>query len=77
MPTAIDTPMLVAEREQLRRQLAEIGDLRPGSLVVDYRKCGKPNCHCAAEGGALCGTPEQDVRNRASPTLPPSHWRAR
>ena len=25
-----------------------IGDLRPGSLVPRYRKCGKANCHCAA-----------------------------
>jgi hypothetical protein len=30
-------------------ELSTLGDLRPGSLVDRYRKCGKPNCHCAAE----------------------------
>jgi hypothetical protein len=24
-----------------------IGDMRPGSLVERFRKCGKPVCHCA------------------------------
>ena len=39
---------LEAERERLKLQLADLGDLRPGSLVERYRKCGKPSCHCAA-----------------------------
>ena len=37
-------------RDDLRRQLAAIGDFRPGSLRAFYRKCGKPGCHCAAKG---------------------------
>ncbi len=37
-------------RDELRAELAAIGALRPGSLLGRYRKCGKPNCHCAAEG---------------------------
>ena len=41
---------LEARRDQLRRELAAIGDLRPGTLVERYRKCGKPGCHCAREG---------------------------
>ena len=41
---------LVEQRSQLLRELADIGDLRQGSLRTQYRKCGKPNCHCAAEG---------------------------
>ena len=40
---------MAARRDQLRRQLAAIGDLRPGSLVRNYRKCGKPTCRCAAK----------------------------
>ena len=39
---------MAARRDQLRQQLAAIGDLRPGSLVQNYRKCGKPGCRCAA-----------------------------
>jgi hypothetical protein len=38
---------LETQRERLKRQLSDLGDLRPGSLVERYRKCGKPNCHCA------------------------------
>ena len=39
---------LAARRQDLLQQLAALGDLRPGSLVESYRKCGKPNCRCAA-----------------------------
>jgi hypothetical protein len=38
------------QRERLILQLSVLGDLRPGSLVERYRKCGKPNCHCAQPG---------------------------
>ena len=41
---------LVEQRGQLLRELVDIGDLRQGSLRTQYRKCGKPNCHCAGEG---------------------------
>ena len=50
MTLSRNIPTLTTQRDQVRRQLAEIGDLRPGSLVPNYRKCGKPNCHCASEG---------------------------
>src|SRR5580692_8469139 len=35
------------KREQLKADLAQISDLRPGSLTARFRKCGKANCHCA------------------------------
>jgi hypothetical protein len=41
---------LEAQRERLKQQLSDLGDLRPGSLVERYRKCGKPNCHCSLPG---------------------------
>src|SRR5580704_12348056 len=34
-------------RDQLAASLAQIDDLRPGFLTARFRKCGKPNCHCA------------------------------
>lgn len=43
-------PELEAERAQLYARLAELGDLRRGSVSVGYRRCGKPNCVCAQEG---------------------------
>ena len=50
MPTPLDFEAILAHRDEVFRQLASLGDLRPGSLVARFRKCGKPNCHCAAEG---------------------------
>jgi hypothetical protein len=41
---------LEARRAELYAQLAEVGDFRRGSLSAVYRKCGKPNCACAAPG---------------------------
>jgi hypothetical protein len=40
----------MGRRDEIRDELARVGDLRPGSLVGRYRKCGKPTCHCAREG---------------------------
>jgi len=38
------------KRDQLTASLARIDDLRPGFLTARFRKCGKPNCHCAHKG---------------------------
>jgi len=51
-PTSHTLQDLERRRAALRAQLAAVGDLRPGSLVGRYRRCGKPNCHCAAPGAA-------------------------
>jgi hypothetical protein len=50
MPTS-DLDALLQQRDQLKSQLVAIGDMRPGSLVPRYRKCGKASCHCAKKGG--------------------------
>ncbi len=41
-------PELEALRDRLYAQLAATGDFRRGSVGQNYRKCGKPNCACAA-----------------------------
>jgi len=41
---------LLSQSQALKTQIAEVGEMRPGSLVERYRKCGKPNCHCAKRG---------------------------
>jgi hypothetical protein len=51
MRTTLDPEELERRRNEIREELASVGDLRPGSLVGRYRKCGKPNCHCATEEG--------------------------
>ena len=35
------------KRASITARLAQIDDLRPGFLTARFRKCGKPNCHCA------------------------------
>jgi hypothetical protein len=43
-------PELEGERDRLFAQLVALGDFRRGSVSENYRKCGKPNCACAAPG---------------------------
>ncbi len=51
MDTTRNPERLEQRRDEIRAELSSIGDLRPGSLVGRFRKCGKPNCHCAKEEG--------------------------
>lgn len=41
---------LEAQRARLYAQLADTGDFRRGSVSENYRRCGKPSCHCAQPG---------------------------
>jgi hypothetical protein len=41
---------LEQKRWHLYQQLQNLGDFRPGTISVNYRKCGKPNCTCAQPG---------------------------
>ena len=41
-------PELETERDRLYAQLSAVGDFRRGSVSENYRKCGKPDCACAA-----------------------------
>lgn len=45
MPNSL--PQLEAQRTDLFRQLAALGDFRRGSITTTSGKCGKANCHCA------------------------------
>jgi hypothetical protein len=35
--------------EKVKRDLAALGDLRPGSLSTQYNVCGTPGCRCKAD----------------------------
>jgi len=48
MTTSLEA--LRKKRDRLTASLAHIDDLRPGFLTARFRKCGKPNCHCAQKG---------------------------
>lgn len=45
-----DMTELEALRAQLYRDLAEVGDLRRGSMNEVRRRCAKANCACASPG---------------------------
>ena len=51
MPDEVDElAELERRRAELYRDLGQVGDFRRGSLNGVRRKCGKPNCACAAPG---------------------------
>lgn len=35
--------------ERVKRELAQLGELRPGSLSTQYNVCGSPGCRCKAD----------------------------
>ena len=39
---------LAAQIEGVKRQLAALGEMRPGSLSTQYNVCGSPGCRCKA-----------------------------
>lgn len=39
--------MWEARRDRLYQTLVALGDFRRGTISVNYRRCGKPNCACA------------------------------
>lgn len=39
--------VLEAEREVVLKQIAQIGDMRRGSITETFRACGKSNCACS------------------------------
>lgn len=45
MPEAL--ARLESRRAELLRDLSNLDDMRPGSIVGAVWRCGKPNCHCA------------------------------
>lgn len=75
----MSTPLseLETQREHLKLQLSGLGDLRPGSLLERYRKCGKPNCHCALSDDAGHGPSwslTHDVKGRTATKVIPESF---
>jgi len=48
MPSEVSHVRRLQDRiEMIKKDLLSLGEMRPGSLVERYRRCGKPQCHCA------------------------------
>lgn len=41
-----ETEKLHGRIQKIKKQLFELGDLRPGSLSTQYNVCGNANCRC-------------------------------
>jgi hypothetical protein len=48
MPDTIEE--LEQRRKDLYQQMQTLGDFRPGTISVNFRKCGKLKCACAQPG---------------------------
>ena len=42
-------------RATVQMQIAQLGDMRSGSITGTVGRCGNPNCHCHRAGEALHG----------------------
>ncbi len=48
MPQTLEA--LERQRTKLYEHLKAVGDFRPGTISVNFRKCGKTNCACVRKG---------------------------
>jgi hypothetical protein len=46
MNTTSSIQKLEERIQQIKAELAALGEMRPGSLSRQYNVCGKPNCRC-------------------------------
>src|SRR5664279_597428 len=46
---------LEARRTAVQMRIAQLGDMRSGSITGTVGRCGNPNCHCHRAGEALHG----------------------
>lgn len=46
MRTTRSIQQIEARIQQIKTQLAALGEMRPGSLSKQYNVCGKPGCRC-------------------------------
>ena len=64
-------PIATLERRhaELRGQFASVGEMRSGSLIERFRRCGKPWCHCAKPGDRGHGPVLSLTRKQAGKTV--------
>ena len=48
MPDSL--PALEIQRAAIQQQIAQLGDLRAGSITTTGGRCGNPRCHCHQNG---------------------------
>ena len=51
-PAHEEAAVLEKRRAAIKHQIDQASDMRPGSLVERYRRCGKPGCHCAGKSAS-------------------------
>lgn len=48
-PMANRSQFLEERIQSIKREIAALGDLRPGALSLQYNICGSPSCRCKAD----------------------------
>jgi len=67
-------PDLEQQREVIAQRIAQLGDLRPGSITSTTGRCGKPDCRCHQPGEPGHGpNPEGGARSRGIPEIPTAY----
>ena len=51
-PAHEEAAVLEKRRAAIKHEIDQASDMRPGSLVERYRRCGKPGCHCAGKSAS-------------------------
>ncbi len=76
MAASYNIPALEQRPVRILRQVANIGNVRPGALVHCYMKCGNPSCSCrqsGERGHSPYFVPVRQARGkRISRTVPPA-----
>ena len=49
MPDSL--PALEVQRTAIQRRIAQLGDMRAGSITTTGGRCGNPRCHCQEKDG--------------------------
>lgn len=52
MPEAL--PGLEMQRAAIQQQIAQLGDMRAGSITTTGGRCGNPRCHCHEKDDPGC-----------------------
>jgi hypothetical protein len=67
MPDSLDA--LESRRAAVQLQIAQLGDMRPGSITATSGRCGNLNCHCHRDGDPGHGPYYRLTRKRQGKTI--------
>ena len=61
--------VLEQQRADLQQEIAQLGDMRSGSITTTSGRCGNPNCHCHRPGEPAHGPYSRLTRKENGKTV--------